>query len=110
MTIPSSQRALPPTFNGDQKLVLARKVHGIDHVGHARAAGDYARALVDNGVPDPPRLVISRVARTDHFSLESRPEHLDTVIADDVSFGIDQFATRHPFLPFPDKLSPCQRS
>src|SRR5512134_2971510 len=91
--------------NGNQKVVLARKVHGIDHVGYARAASNDPRVLVYGGVPDPPSLVISRIARKDYFPSESRPKGLDTVIADDVPFGIDQFATRHLFLPFREMLS-----
>lgn len=73
--IPSSQTAFPErvvtsTLNGNQKIVLASKVHRCDYVGGAEASGDNRRPAVEHPVPDFASALVSIVCRKKHFSLE----------------------------------------
>ena len=110
MTIPPSQSALPPTLWPPPRTATRSSFSRAKFTASTTSATPEQRAMIPGclsmlAFQIRRAVVISRIARTDHFPSESRPKGLDTVIADDVPFGIDQFATRHLFLPFRDTLS-----
>ena len=52
----------------------------VRHVGHAAAAGDEGGALVDEPVVDPPRLLVTGIARPQKRAQERRRDALDGFI------------------------------
>ena len=66
--------AVAAPADGQVELVLAREVHGRDHVVGRRAAHDDARPPVDHRVEDLARLVVARVARRDHLAADALAE------------------------------------
>lgn len=66
ITMPSSPKGsaahiVSSAANCGQHVLGARKVHGRNDVGHAGAAGDEARTLVDARIPDSTGTVITSV-------------------------------------------------
>jgi hypothetical protein len=93
----SAANVVAAAADSHQERVLARKGHGINHIGRARAARDDPRVPVDAGVPDSPRRVISGIVWVNHFPPESHPKLLNTVLAYDGALRVDQLTTRHLF-------------
>ena len=62
--------------DGDFELQVARQLDGVDDVGHAAAARDQRRPLVDQAVMDFPGLVVAGVGR-----LEETPRKCRTQLA-----------------------------
>jgi hypothetical protein len=58
-------------FDAEQEFVIARKLHGRDHVGDAEAARDGGGLSIDHGVPNASGLFIADVARHEHRPLET---------------------------------------
>ena len=69
--------AVAAAAHGQVELVLAREVHGRDHVVGGRAAHDDARPPVDHRVEDLARLVVACVARRDHLAADALAEAVD---------------------------------
>ena len=60
-----------------QQIVVGGEPDAGDDVGHAAAPGDQGRPPVDHAVPDPPRLVVGRIAGPDHLAAELAGEVVD---------------------------------
>ena len=73
--------AVATAAHGQVELVLARVVHGRDHVVGGRAAHDDARPPVDHRVEDLARLVVACVARRDHLAADALAEPVDRLRA-----------------------------
>ena len=63
---------VPAAPHGQQQRMLAREVHGCDHVRDIRATRDQPRALRNHRVVDLARIVIGGVARLDERSPKGR--------------------------------------
>ena len=63
---------VPAPVHRDGQSLLAREVHHRDHVVGGAAHGDHRRAVVDHGVEDGARLVVSAVVRGEDVSPEAR--------------------------------------
>jgi hypothetical protein len=56
--------------DGGFEPVVARQLHGIDDVGHAAAARDQRRALVDEAVVHPAGVLVAGIGRPEELSRE----------------------------------------
>ena len=62
--------------DSERQAILAREVHGIDHVRCPRGAHDERWPLVDHGVVDLAGFVVAVVLRTYQLASEARRELL----------------------------------
>ena len=64
----------PTAADGDLQITLAREAQRLLHVIGPRAPRDQRRPAVDRAVPDPPRLLVALLARSQQRAAEAPPK------------------------------------
>jgi hypothetical protein len=64
-------------FDGDEKIIRARKLHRANNVRDSRTAGDQAGLLIDARIPDASSRSVAGVAPQQRLPVEFMSERLD---------------------------------
>src|SRR5882762_11540855 len=95
ITIPSSQRAFPDTLWPPPRTAtsssFSRAKFSSDYIGYTRASRDDAGVLINAGIPDFPRRLITRITRMDHLSPKCGLKPFDAVMTHYHPFGVLKF-------------------
>ncbi len=76
-----------------EQIVGTGKLHGVDGIDHPGTAGNQAGVLVDAGIPNPARRVVTGIARSDDLPVEITLERLYEGLVD--SGAIAPLQPRH---------------
>src|SRR5262249_24835728 len=68
--------------NSQCEMIFTREVDALDHISHIDASGNERGMLVDHAVVKAARLVIIVIARTHHFSTQTRLKGLGLSLAE----------------------------
>src|SRR6185436_16597481 len=90
------------------EAVLAREVHGLDHVGDTRAPGDDARVPVDARIPDPSAGFVVGVSAGHQLPAERRPQRIDTVDTERRTVPALETPTGHQTLSLSERFDVCR--